>query len=265
MKTALIIGFGEVGETIFNILRDNLIDIHWDIKHWDIKNFMEKGEKEPVIENLDFLHICIPFKQRANFVNKTVNYIKKYTPKLTIIHSTVEVGTTQEIILKTKKKNVVHSPVKGVHRSKEEMLIQVRDTLNKWVGAEMPRYAEMASEHLTEAGFKNVKVMVDTKSTELAKLVSTTWYGVNIAYMQEVERWCKKHNVKFEDVLTKFNIDGYFDPDHTMPRPHKMFPGVIGGHCVMQNLELLLEEGNSRDNFLSWIKRSNEAKRMSEM
>jgi UDP-N-acetyl-D-mannosaminuronate dehydrogenase len=76
------------------------------------------------------------------------------------------------------------------------------------------------------------KILSSPETTELAKLTETTYFGLMIAWAQELERYCDQSGAKYEE-LTSFYDEIKFFPSV------KYFPGIIGGHCVMPNLEIL--------------------------
>jgi len=70
------------------------------------------------------------------------------------------------------------------------------------------------------------------EATELAKLTETTYFGLMIAWAQEVERYCDQSAVDYREVTSFYDEIGFFPSV-------KYFPGIIGGHCVMPNIEIL--------------------------
>src|SRR5450756_1893437 len=65
--------------------------------------------KKSTANELDVLHICIPVPNKNKFIKIAKGYIEKYQPKLTIINSTVPVGTTVELHKQTGGL-IAHSP-----------------------------------------------------------------------------------------------------------------------------------------------------------
>ena len=53
-----------------------------------------------------------------------------------------------------------------------------------------------------------------------------------IAWAQEVERYCDRGGQVYDEVVSFYEEIPFFPPV-------KYFPGVIGGHCVMPNVEIL--------------------------
>lgn len=215
-KKHLIIGRGEIGSALFNVLK-KYCDISIRDKEGDLKG------------DFDILHICYP--PVKNFINITKNYIKEYNPKLVIIHSTIPIGTTQKI-----SSFAAHSPVRGVHPCLEDGIKR----FVKYFGGEK---AKEAARYFSKIGIKT-KVFADSKTTELLKILDTTYYGWNIVFAKEVKRICDELNLNFEEVYTIANQDyneGYkkMGMNHVIRPILKPIKGKIRGHCIVPNADLL--------------------------
>jgi UDP-N-acetyl-D-mannosaminuronate dehydrogenase len=164
---------------------------------------------------------------------------------LTIIESTVGVGTTRKIAERTAT-DVVHSPVRGKH---VRMLKELRE-YTKFIGAMNDGAAKRAAEHFHAAGVKT-KIVSTPEASELAKLTETTYFGVLIAFAQDIERYCDASGANYEEIVSFYEEINYL--------PHvKFFSGIIGGHCVMPNIEILSQFQESV--MLDAIKSSNRMK-----
>ena len=243
MKNVLVIGLGEIGNALCQVIEEAG---KYNLFKKDI------GDVE-IAENIDIMHICIPYID--NFVGIVVDYIKKFNPNMVIINSTVRADTTNEIYKKTKK-SIVHSPVRGKHpKIKEGLLLFV-----KFIGPINNEAGKAAKEHFESLGIK-AEILKSPMETELGKLFSTTYYGLCIAYHQEMERICKKFNADFEQAVTRFNET--YNKGCTVVNPNVvrpvLYPGFIGGHCVMPNIALLKKDVKS--DFLDAVEKSNELKR----
>lgn len=240
----LIAGAGDVGKTLASILG----------KKYAVHFVDLRSSKNIDILKIDVLHICFPYNK--HFIRNASAYIQKFKPRITIINSTVAVGTTSRIIRQIHSQAVVHSPVIGDH-SKLALGIS---TFTKAIGAKNKYYGQKASNHFKFAGLKT-KVFSDSKTTELGKLLLTTQFALNIAFHQEMERMCKKTDVDFDKTVQQFKSifnDGYckIRPNVVMPN---LFPGKIMGTCLMQNIEILKEHNQSE--FLKAIEASNDKKK----
>jgi hypothetical protein len=177
------------------------------------------------LEGVEVLHICYPFQIR-DFVGETARYIEQFRPALTIVNSTVAVGTTRAIAEKTGTA-VVNSPVRGKHiRMLEDLQFYT-----KFVGGIDRATAEKTAKHFEFVGLKT-RILPSPEATELAKLTETTYFGVMIAWAQEVERYCEQAGQNYDEVVSFYDEIMFFPPV-------KYFPGVIGGHCVMPNIGIL--------------------------
>ena len=232
-NSVVVIGLGEVGRPLLELLSP-----HYNVVGIDIS--LPPGP----IGKVDILHVCFPFEIK-DFVGETARYIKLFKPTLTIIHSTVAIGTTREIAERTGAA-VAHSPVRGKH---VRMLEELR-TYTKFVGAIDSASAKHATEHFEFAGLKT-RILSSPEATELAKLSETTYFGLLIAWAQEVERYCDQVGQAYEEIISFYEEISFFPAT-------KFFPGIIGGHCVMPNIEILRKFDDS--SLLRAIQASNHAK-----
>ena len=232
-KSIVVVGLGEVGRPLLELVSEHHNAIGVDITP-------PIGE----IEKVDILHVCYPFDIK-DFVGETARYIELFRPRLTIINSTVAIGTTRAIAQRTGTA-VAHSPVRGKHT---RMLDELRK-YTKFVGAMDPVSGKYAAEHFESAGLKT-RILSAPEATELAKLTETTYFGLMIAWAQEVERYCDQVDQAYEEIVSFYEEIPFFPAT-------KYFPGIIGGHCVMPNIEILRKFDDSL--FLRAIQTSNSAK-----
>jgi UDP-glucose 6-dehydrogenase len=232
-QRVVVAGLGEVGKPLFQIASE-----HHDVIGIDITPPTEK------VGEIDVLHVCYPF-QMQDFVGETTRYIELFRPELTVVNSTVGVGTTRAIAQRTGTA-VVNSPVRGKHTRMQEELC----SYTKFVGAMDPASGQRAAEHFESLGFKT-RILSSPEATELAKLTETTYFGLMIAWAQEVERYCDRAGQNYEELVS------FYDEITFFPKV-KYFPGVIGGHCVMPNIQILRKFDDSA--ILRAIQSSNQKK-----
>ena len=212
-----ILGNGEVGQaTAKFFVRPQIKDL----------------KRKDDFTGIDVLHVCIPWSK--SFVDIVKGEVRVFKPKLVIIHSTVIPGTTKKI-----GKLAVHSPVRGVHPNLHKGI----RTFVKYIGADDKKTGLLAKKHLESVGMKT-KVFSPSSTTELGKILDTTYYGVCIAFHKEMMRLCDAFGVDFDSVMTDFNKSynkGYAElgMSHVVRPVLKAEKGPIGGHCVVQNAELL--------------------------
>jgi len=245
----LVVGLGETGRSLFELLKESG---KFEVYGWDVdEEKMQNIQQGDLPKEVDVLHICYRCSDQEEFVNTTVDYVRRFRPELTIINSTVPPGTTEKVY-KLSGGHVAHSPVRGMHKSREEMKRYLL-FLTKYIGGVDEKSAELARRHFEELGLKT-KVLTGPAETELAKLFETTYRAWMIACFQEMHRISRKFGADFDQVTD------FLEDDHKVrfDRPIH-FPGVIGGHCLIPNAKLLLESYDSE--FIRLILKSNERRK----
>jgi len=227
----LVVGLGEVGGALAAVL---------DRKETVLRHDLDRVKIE---EPIGTMHLCIPFQSPHQFETVALGYISRFTPALTIINSTVIPGTTRSIAEKSGSA-VAYSPVRGKHVKMEQDLLHYV----KFVAAPERTTAASAEAHFQAAGMKTRR-MTEPESLELAKLAETTYFGVCIAFAQEMNRYAERVGGDYTESIDFFEEVGF------LPR-QRYFPGFIGGHCVIPNIKLLLQIAPS--NALEAILDSNE-------
>jgi UDP-N-acetyl-D-mannosaminuronate dehydrogenase len=237
--TDVILGMGEVGQTLFDLLVDRKFDcVGIDLDDSKCKKYSENE----VIKNPEYLHVCLP-GELTEFTDIVLDWIDKIKNiQVVIIHSTVKPGTTK-IIQEKLTIPILFSPVRGVHK---RFLNDIKK-YTKFISFDGIEIDPKIKTDL-ENRFEKIEWMSTTKTAELAKiLVDTTYYGWLINYAQITKMICEKENVDFDE-MWKFADEIH---ENLGNRP-KMFPGIIGGHCVIPNLDLVEYEN------LDIIKKINE-------
>ena len=232
-NTVVVIGLGEVGQPLLDCLSEHYPAVGVDLLL----------PAKP-IGKVNILHVCYPFEIN-DFVGETACYIKLFKPEVTVINSTVAIGTTREIALRTGTA-VVHSPVRGKHACMRAELSRY----TKFVGAMDAGAGKCVAAHFEGAGLKT-KVLTTPEASELSKLTETTYFGLLIAWAQEVERYCDQAGASYEDIVSFYEEISFFPST-------KYSAGIIGGHCVMPNIEILRRFDDSQ--ILKAIQASNRAK-----
>jgi UDP-N-acetyl-D-mannosaminuronate dehydrogenase len=249
-ERVLVIGLGEVGIPLFELLQESKL-FHVYGLDTDEAKMRRLGQTRPP-NKVDVMHVCIPCSSREKLVKITTGYAKRFSPKLIIVESTVPPGTTAEVYENCRPRLVAHSPIRGVHKSREHMKWELK-RWTKYVGGASPEAGKAAEKHLQKLGMKT-KVLKSSLETELAKLFETNYRAWMIACFQEMHRISKHFNADFDGTVD------FIEDTHRvrLDRP-VMFPGEIGGHCLMANTQLLLKSYDSE--FLRLILKSNEKRK----
>lgn len=227
----VVCGLGEVGKPLMQILSRTYDCVGVDIEPVELR------------QPCSVLHVCYPF-QIPDFVGETLAYARKYRPGIIVVNSTVAPGTTRSIGDETGV-TVAYSPVRGKHARMEKDMLSYR----KFVGADDVATAGRVVEHFKKAGFKTDQFH-STIAGEVAKLIETTWLGMLVGWAQEIERIAQVYGSTYSE-LDKFVQEIAY-------LPHGIFPGFIGGHCVMPNIAILQTQVQS--DFLDAVVNSNRRK-----
>lgn len=203
----LIIGNGEIGTALKQVFK------------CDIRDKTDDNTKK----SYDILHIAYPYF--SGFEKSVKSYIKRYSPKYVVVHSTVPVGTCE-------KMGVLHSPVTGVHPHLAKSL----KTFTKFVGGGA---SEVVADEFKKYDIKAVPVTT-ANDTEAGKLYNLLTYGVNILIEKEIWRFCEDNSLNYDVVYRQF-VEEYNSGYKKMKLPQfqmynlKHFEGGVGGHCIMEN------------------------------
>ena len=240
MKKDVVAGLGEIGLPMQKLLSRTI-----PVVGYDKKTKLINTKKFKKFENYEteILHICIPFTK--NFISNILTLAKKFKPEIIAIHSTVRPTTTQKLQNKLLQP-VIYSPLRGVHKRKNDKL----QAHKKGVYFDIKRYvkfysikpnipkgkiaAQKFSKRLRSCGLKTKKISTPV-TLELAKILcDTSYYGWLINYAQLTNMIAIQYNIDYDEMWT------FSDEIHKFlgNRP-KMYPGFIGGHCVIPNLDLM--------------------------
>lgn len=230
-KKNVVAGLGEIGTPIYNIISKVEITVGYDLN----QKLMNK-KKFSQYKNLEtsLLHICIPFTK--NFQKNIISLNKKFYPDCIVIHSTISPHTTEQLQKKIKVP-IIYSATRGIHKRMEKDIKRYTKffSIYKWAPNAVSA-TKSFSKVMKKAGIKTKK-MSSPLVLELAKIVvDTTYYGWLINYAQLSNMIAIKNKVNYDEMWS------FSDEIHkNLGNRPKMYPGFIGGHCVIPNLELIKE------------------------
>lgn len=224
----VVAGLGEIGGPILKLLSKATNVSGYDVNP---KLMITKSKKHELLQTR-FLHICIPFNE--NFEKNVIVLNKKYNPKAIVIHSTISPGTTTKLQEKLKIP-IIYSATRGIHKRMLNDLKRYTKFFAIDPSAPNEVWAARTYSNLMKKAGVKTKQMTNPMTLELAKIiVDTSYYGWLINYAQLSNMIALKHKVDYDEMWS------FADEIHKFlgNRP-KMFPGFIGGHCVIPNLDLI--------------------------
>ena len=229
MKKDVVAGIGEIGKPILKLLSKQNITVGFDLN----PDLMDQ-RKFKRYKNLQtsFLHITIPVT--GKFINNVLKLDKKFQPECIVIHSTIKPGTTKKLQEKLSIP-VIYSATRGIHK---RMIYDLKRYTKFFVISENAPRSKWASSRFVKlmkrCGIKTKK-MSKPETLELAKIICDTSYlGWLVNYAQLSNKIAIEHGVDYDEMWS------FSDEIHKLlgNRP-KMYPGYIGGHCVIPNLKLI--------------------------
>ena len=228
---SLIAGYGEVGKSLQKVLPYPMTIV-------DKNRTLDQAAGS---KDIEIVHICFPYS--TDFIRQVRKYQRKYTPKFTVIHSTVPVGTSRKV-------NAIHSFVIGIHPHLEQSM----KIFTKFLGGEQ---ASEVADYFRRAGIK-IYLFDKPETSELAKISQTTFYASMIEYVKMLKKECDKEGLSFSEVYTIPSTD-YNKGYEKMGYPEYKMPLLIPimtkqkGHCTLPNLKLWENENE----FVKLIKNRN--------
>ena len=229
MKKDVVAGLGEIGYPILKLLSKKQTTVGYDI---DKSSMNESKFKILQDTQTSFLHIAIPVTTK--FDSNILQLYKKFKPECIVIHCTISPGTTERI---QKKLNIplIYSATRGVHKTMLKDIKRYTKFFTISKNAPKKQWAiKTFSRKMKNCGVKT-RQMSKPETLELGKILCDTSYlGWLINYAQLTNMIAIQYNIDYDEMWT------FSDEIHKFlgNRP-KMYPGFIGGHCVIPNLDLM--------------------------
>ena len=229
MTKDVVAGLGEIGNPILKLISKATPVIGYDIDETLInKKLVKKFDSLKT----RLLHVSIPFTK--NFLPNVIFLYKKFNPESIVIHSTISPGTTKQLQEKLPIP-VIYSATRGVHKRMLHDLKRYTKFFAIEPDAPNRQLAVNNYKRTMKISGINTKQISTPITLELAKIVvDTSYYGWLITYAQLSNMIAIENKVNYEEMWS------FADEIHKFlgNRP-KMYPGFIGGHCVIPNLDLI--------------------------
>jgi hypothetical protein len=107
----------------------------------------------------------------------------------------------------------------------------------EFVAAAEDGVGECAQRHFENVGMKSRR-MNKPETLELAKPAETTYFGVQIAFAQDLVRYARRVGADYEEAIN------FFEEVKILPGT-RYLPWIIGGHCGIPNIQLLCKLADS--------------------
>jgi UDP-N-acetyl-D-mannosaminuronate dehydrogenase len=225
VKTVLVVGLGEVGMALYEIIKESG---KYDVYGLDL--IINLNQQIP--SKVDIIHICYPYSNDGTFIKSVIQYVGLYNPDLIIINSTIKPRTIAEISKKCECK-IAFSPVFGTHRGKEYFKEEIK-YYGKFVGGIDEESTKLTMEHFNKIGIFTLETKTPLEA-EIIKLYCTTYYGMIVALSQEFHRFSRSMGADYEEVIKGI----CYLHSKAFNKP-PAYPDAIGGHCVLPNIDIIL-------------------------
>lgn len=222
----LIIGAGEIGQSMWEVLNGAGVDV------------LIRDKESEIVGQFNYLHFAIGCTNQDEFIKIVKEYEEMYNPHTIVIHSTVPLGTIRAL-----GEKAVHAPVRGRHPHLEEGI----RTFVMYVGGNDLNRVESVYRIFQKARIP--LYLLDPKAyapetTEALKLWCTTYLAWLILFEKELHRFCEEQGLSFDIIYKHLNRsynEGYEKlGESQFIRPVlDHVPGPIGGHCQIPNCVLL--------------------------
>ena len=213
-----------------------------DISNMQIEAALKSGNYQAstnveLISQSNIILICVPTPLSAShkpdlsfLTSATISVGKKLMPgTLVIIESTIETGTTREILLPILKRE------SGLGEHEFDLAFspeRIDPKSEKWVVKNTPKLVSGlttgALQRAVEFYSKFIDTLVECDSLEIAetaKLLENTFRFINISFINEMAIICQKLEIDINKVINAAATKPY----GFMP----FFPSIgVGGHCI---------------------------------
>lgn len=240
-----IIGFGIVGQALaFGFSQPEISD-KYQIKYFD--KFKESAPLEKVVEESEFVFICLPTPMKENesgidlsIIEENIAQITKLTDgtdKIIIIKSTIVPGTTKKLEQKYPKSNFAFNPEFLTEANYLQDFINADRTI---IGANNDLISRRVIA-LFRQRFPTQKIFqTDTTTAEMVKYMANAFLSTKVVFANEMFDICQALGIKYEEVKSMVAADKRIGGSHMDVTTARGF----GGKCFPKDVVALI--GRSR-------------------
>lgn len=252
LQKIIIVGYGYVGKGMVELMKN-----HYDVKVFDplylpsSMTFQQKmkhrDNKITFLEEIDSKDcilgvICVPTPSLKNGrcdISFVENAVKKLKTPLILIKSTIEIGTTERLIKKYKKKIVFSPEYAGESKYFNPYfptnMIEVPFVV---LGGDKRLTAKVVDILAPILGSTKTYYQTSSRVAEIVKYMENTFFALKVTFCNEMFEICEKAGVDYWDVREAWLLD---------PRINKMHTAVFrrnrgyGGKCFPKDTKALVK------------------------
>ena len=252
-----IIGYGYVGKAMGKFFQD-----HYDVITYD--PLLKLSTTKEDVNKCDVGVVCVPTPSDkrgfcdTSIVKEVIGWLN--TP-LIIIKSTVEPGTTDDLIASTGK-NIIFSPEycgESKYWSPYKFHGEVKETPFFIFGGFKKDTNKSVDLYMHICGPTKQYVQTSAINAELAKYIENCFYAMKVTFCYEIANICKLNNTNYNEVRELWLLDPRINPMHTSVFEENKKP--FAGKCYPKDLTAMVRFADSlgyKAELLQEVLRSNE-------
>jgi len=241
-----IVGNGFVGSAIVSGF-----SLHSDIKIYDVKPELCTYSLQGVINNSEFIFICVPTPMRSveggelvldilDTVFSDISFMNDGADKIFIIKSTVTPGTVERYQEKYPDLKIVFNPEFLTERSARLDFINSSRIV---LGGKSEDTERVEKLYRSRFPHKTI-VKTDVTTAQFIKYMANCFFSVKVSFMNEMLQGAERLGVNWDDAMKGFILDGRIGNSHIDVPGHDGDRG-FGGKCFPKDLNAFINLFNN--------------------
>ena len=223
-----------------------------NIRVYDIDPLKSTHTLEETLKS-DFVFVCVPTPMKKDGT-QDLSYIERVFENaipgpVYIIKSTILPGTTQKLVEKFPKLDIIFSPEFLTERTaKLDMLTQARIIFGG-----KKRLCNKVKKLFEQRFMKRTYILTDPTTAELIKYMNNTFFATKVSIINEFKRLSNALGTDWEDAMHGFAADGRVGDSHLqVPGPDGKLG--YGGTCFPKDVNALITMGEDLGTPMNTIK-----------
>ena len=234
-----VIGLGYVGSAIVGGMEN-----HCKVLSYDKYKQSTNSSVSNLIENVEIVFVCVPTPMKKDgscdtsiveSVLQEINICKKEN-LITVLKSTLKVGSTENFEKKYTNLNLVFNPE---FLTEANFLEDFKNQKFIIIGSKNRANAEKVKD-LYSISFPNAQIMISNHmESELSKYFINCFLAVKVSFANEIYSLCQELNIDYDEVLRLVSLENRVGNSHlSVPGPDGK--KGFGGSCFPKDINSLI-------------------------